>query len=378
MVKILIAVAEATLCNSLQEFLTKEGCQVLIAQGAQAQDLIRKEKPQLILLDIDLFGTKSLEVLEKIRTIDKEAVIIVVTSTQDKNVVEKIIRLGVFSCITKPVELDSVKQSLKSWVTMIESERFSDIDILVLDYDEEKIRTFLDIFSKKGYKVKSIESRSNEISDKAIPCDLLILRADILKEDTISVLSKYKDVSLRLPVAITVSPGSASDFLDKIKEFAHCRYLESTFNVYELTLIIYKIISNYQEKKKIQESKRLSDYILIVDDEPDIYEFTRTYLLKEGFKVSTVSDPRQVLGQVEILKPSVVLLDVVMPDISGLELLKKIKEISPQTQVIIMTGLKDESICREAIELGASDYLVKPFSLEQLKAMIIVASLKPR
>lgn len=261
---------------------------------------------------------------------------------------------------------------------MIEIERFGGIDILFLDYDEAKIRAILDIFSKKGYNVKSIETKNDGIGDVAASCDLLVLRADMLKDDAISVLSKYREALPGLPVVFTVKAGTAADFLERIKGYGHCQYLDSASNVYELSMIIYKIIANYREKKKIKETNKPSDYILIVDDEPDTYEFARTYLLKEGFKVFAICDPKQVLGQVEAFKPSIVLLDVVMQKISGLELLKKIKKISPQTQVIIMTGLKDETICREAVELGASDYLVKPFSLEQLKAMIIVNSLKPR
>lgn len=377
MVKVLIAAAEPSLSNNLQEFFIKEGCQALIAPGAQALDKVRLEKPQFIILDIDFFGMKWPGILEKIRQIDKEAVIIVVTSIKDKSAIEKMIRLGAFNCISKPAGLDSIKHSLKSTVTMIEVERFSGIDILFLDYDEEKIRDLLGVFSKKGYKVKSVETQSQGAAETEASCDLLILRVDILRDNAISILSKYKDASPGLPVICTVNSGTAADLFDKIKGYGHCRYLDKASNVYKLTMIIYKIIAEYQEKKKIKEGKGPSDYILIVDDDPDIYEFTRTYLLREGYKVSVLSDPKYVLEQVELLKPLIVLLDLVMPEISGLELLKKIKEISPKTKVIIMTGLKDVSICRESIELGASDYLVKPFSLEQLKAMIIVASMKP-
>jgi two-component system chemotaxis response regulator CheY len=89
-----------------------------------------------------------------------------------------------------------------------------------------------------------------------------------------------------------------------------------------------------------------------------------------------MTDPNVVLDQVRALKPSVVLLDVVMPDMDGIELLKKIKKLSPQTCVIMLTGVKDESVVREAIESGASDYIVKPFSLDQLKVTILTHTIK--
>lgn len=378
MVKVLMAVSEPSLCDNLQEFLTKEGCRVINAQKEDAVQKITSEKPQIILLDIDLFGVKGLDTLEKISGINKEAMIIAVTSYEDRRTVQKIIKLGAFSCVTKPVESDAIKQNFKSLITMLQIERFGDVDILLLDYDEEKINSILDIFSKKGYKVKSIETKGSGTVRIDASCDLLIIRADALKEEAVSVLSKYREASAGLPAVFVVNPQTAADFLDKTKEYGRSQYLSGALSTYKLTMIIYKMIANYRERKMIKQEKRLSGYILVVDDEPGICEFAQTYLRREGYKVSAVSEPGYALEKVESLKPSIVLLDIVMPDISGLELLKKIKKISPRTQVIIMTGLKDESVCREAIESGACDYLVKPFSLEQLKAMIIVNSIKFR
>lgn len=116
--------------------------------------------------------------------------------------------------------------------------------------------------------------------------------------------------------------------------------------------------------------------VLVVDDEPDVCEYTSKFLIREGFKVCSITDPEDVLDQVLALEPSIVLLDIVMPGIDGLELLKKIKRISPQVQVIMMTGVKNESICKECIESGASDYIVKPFSLDQLRATLLINSVK--
>ncbi len=122
----------------------------------------------------------------------------------------------------------------------------------------------------------------------------------------------------------------------------------------------------------MKEEKKTSDYIFIVDDEPDICEYTARFLTKGGYKVRAITNSMAVLAEVTALKPSIVFLDIVMPGVDGLELLKKIKKASHQTQVVMITGVRDEAVCRESIEAGASDYIVKPFSLDQIKASIVI------
>jgi len=378
MIKVLVVDDELDVCNSLERILTREGYQVIIAtSGMQALDKVQSERPQLILLDLRMPHMDGLETLERIRQIDKEAVITIVTAVHDAEVAEKTIKLGAINYITKPFDADMLKRSLRNWATKIESDELSRSDIIAFKYNNaEEFKVALDIFIKKGYHIKSIDNKDSELDiTQGLP-DILILRADIMGVDTIAVLSKYKAAHPQLPIMIVTGPESSAELMKRIEECGPCHCLPAYFDTSGLMLVIYKIVCGTKARGKTKEANNLSDYIFIVDDEPDICEYTARFLTKAGYKVRTITNSLEVFDEVKALKPSMVFLDIVMPGVDGLELLKKIKKFNPQIQVVMMTGITDEAVCRESIECGACDYIIKPFSLEQIKAAILVNEAK--
>ena len=106
--------------------------------------------------------------------------------------------------------------------------------------------------------------------------------------------------------------------------------------------------------------------ILIIDDEPNIRSLMVQGLSLEGFEVFSAADGNTGLEILKKNKPSLIFLDLNLPQISGLEILKQIKLISPETVVIMLSGGQDEDVAKEAIELGAYDYVTKPISLRKL------------
>jgi len=106
--------------------------------------------------------------------------------------------------------------------------------------------------------------------------------------------------------------------------------------------------------------------ILVIDDEVEMGEIVHDYLSDEGYKTFKAADAQEGIGLVKKEKPDVVLLDVIMPGMSGLDCLKQIKKLSPQTFVIMVSALQDEHIAKQAIQHGAYDYLTKPFDLSFL------------
>lgn len=377
MVKVLVVDDELDFCSSLGEALTREGYEVIVANsGFEAIEKVKAEKPQLILLDIRMPQMDGLQALERIRCIDREAVITMVTVVKDPDVQKKSMKLGAVNYITKPLDIELLKRSLQNWATQIQTKQLAGTDILALEYNEEKFKTILDLFRKKGYNIKCIENKGVEFEAEQRPPDLVMLRFDILGEEGMVLLSKYKKEYPQLPIMIALGKTPPAETVNRIKDYGACSYLPAFVNSSGLVLIAYNMISGSKEKAEIKKDTKPSEYILIVDDDSDICEYTSKYLSREGYKVCCVSDSKMALNQVEALKPSIVLLDVVMPDVDGLELLKKIKKINPRARVIMMTGLKDDSVCREVIESGASDFIVKPFSLDQLKATILINSIK--
>ena len=109
--------------------------------------------------------------------------------------------------------------------------------------------------------------------------------------------------------------------------------------------------------------------ILIVDDEPAVAEVVSLYLKKEGYGCTIAHDGRMALAKMED-RPTLVVLDINLPEVDGLSVLSTIREKYPDTGVIMLTARRQEIDRIYGLELGADDYMVKPFSPAELVARV--------
>ena len=107
--------------------------------------------------------------------------------------------------------------------------------------------------------------------------------------------------------------------------------------------------------------------LLIVDDEVGIIDEVKSFFEEEGYEVHTADTGKEGLDAVAAVKPDLLLLDMKLPDMSGLQVLKRCKDISPATKIIVNTGYVDQHLIDEAERLGRDAFLQKPFNLERLK-----------
>ena len=114
----------------------------------------------------------------------------------------------------------------------------------------------------------------------------------------------------------------------------------------------------------------LKDKILVVDDEQSMREFLEIMLKKEDYKVSLASNGEEVLKLLERDLFDLVLLDVRMPRMDGIAVLKKIKALSPETIVIMITAYASHDTAVRAMKEGAYDYMTKPFKIDEIKLII--------
>ena len=110
--------------------------------------------------------------------------------------------------------------------------------------------------------------------------------------------------------------------------------------------------------------------LLAIDDDPQSLEFVKDALTQENLEILTTTDPELGLELVLRRHPRIVLLDLVMPKIGGMELLERILEADPGTNVMLMTGHYSTEAAVEAIQKGAYDYLNKPLSVEKLRQRV--------
>lgn len=110
--------------------------------------------------------------------------------------------------------------------------------------------------------------------------------------------------------------------------------------------------------------------VLIVDDEPDFVEVISEFVRMRGFEALAAYDGPEALQKVKEERPHIVFLDIRMPGMDGLEVLRRIRQIDREVGVIMLTAVEDERTGREALLLGAFDYLVKPVDLAYLDRVL--------
>ncbi|MHB8077198.1 response regulator transcription factor [Desulfosporosinus fructosivorans] len=113
----------------------------------------------------------------------------------------------------------------------------------------------------------------------------------------------------------------------------------------------------------------MEEKIVYIDDDPAMLELVRGYLLQEGICVFTASNATDGMRLIEIQAPDLVMLDWMMPGITGLEVCKYLRR-SSSIPIIMLTGRSGESDRVSALEAGVDDYLVKPFNFLELGARI--------
>ena len=114
----------------------------------------------------------------------------------------------------------------------------------------------------------------------------------------------------------------------------------------------------------------MSARILIVDDEEIVIRSCLRILDGDEFQVESVQDGREALRKIEENPYDVMILDIMMPNIDGLEVLRRVKETHPNVDVIMITGLSQIDTAVQAMKLGAFDYISKPFEPDELKLVV--------
>jgi two-component system alkaline phosphatase synthesis response regulator PhoP len=113
----------------------------------------------------------------------------------------------------------------------------------------------------------------------------------------------------------------------------------------------------------------VKETILVVDDERNIVELAKLYLQNEGYRVEVAGDGAEALKKIEALRPALVVLDLMLPEMDGWEVCRRVRATS-STPIIMLTARDDDVDKIVGLELGADDYLTKPFNPRELVARV--------
>lgn len=128
------------------------------------------------------------------------------------------------------------------------------------------------------------------------------------------------------------------------------------------------------EEKQIDRSQL---NIMIVDDEENLGNMLVMVLRAKGYNADSCTSSTEALSKIRTMKYHIIISDIKMPEMTGIELLRRIREISSLTQVIMITGFSSLEVALECLEVGAEDFLFKPFeNLDELYSTIDLCARK--
>ena len=118
-------------------------------------------------------------------------------------------------------------------------------------------------------------------------------------------------------------------------------------------------------------AKSFKKMILAVDDNPRYLELMGVQLAEEGYRLVAVQSGEECLKAIDVEKPGLVLLDILMPDMNGLETLKRIKKIDPDIPVAMVTAVWDDEEGKRCFEAGAFEYITKPIDMNHFNTAVL-------
>jgi len=232
--------------------------------------------------------------------------------------------------------------------------------IMLVSSDTETRGILYEILTNLGYKITTVLSYRElmEALKKEKP-DYVILDPKLSDMPIELVLNKIRVIDDNIKIIIASSNKNLPEFTQDI--------LKSLREKQPETL----------PQEKLQEPQ-LKINTLVVDDEIESTESIKNYLLKKGYNVDVAFTGEEALLKIKANKPDIVLLDIRLPGMDGIIILKAIKDIDKSIVVIMTSAIEDEKVIQEALKIGADGYIVKPFNMAKLEATILSNALNKK
>ena len=205
---------------------------------------------------------------------------------------------------------------------------------------------------------------------KAMSIPVVMLTAVDSEDAKIKAVQQYSEDYLTKPLSAKVLKTKIDEILKKHK----VPPLLKDALIKEKTKKVEGINQHADKAQKLgieEKYKPAEIKILVIDDEKSNCDLVEAMLTPRGFEVYTCCNSEKAMTFFSEVKPDIVMLDLVMPKIDGMEILKEIKKLKTKTRVIVLTAVKDPLVIKDATSLGADDIVIKPFSVDQIHATLI-------
>jgi DNA-binding response OmpR family regulator len=394
--KILVVDDEEQICQNVEKILSKNNYEIVQATSAkEAMEKMAKDSFSLLISDIVMPETNGLKLLKMVKKEWPLTKAVMMTAYASTETAVKAIRLGALDYITKPFTPDELRTTVDQALigelieaaTSEEERAIIDVDI---PFDPEEVAKYTgdDYVGKLGPSDMPVVEAAPETLENY--CELGAMVCDIFKKlgntckggvktgecPQLKAKKKKAAKSKGFDAATLIGIDHPFNYEEAvaitgpeyIRNLHHEGYAYVPYE--ELKQNVARLMQAEPERPavvhEISQETQLAE-ILVIDDEVTVNNNIRKILSKKGYTVDQAFTKNEALEKIEQQAYSLVLLDLKIPDVKDLELLKDIRDRRPDTMVIIITGYASIETAVESSRMGVVDYLPKPFTPEEVR-----------
>ncbi len=394
--KIMVVDDEKQICQNVEKILSKNNYEVIHAASAkEALEKMATDSFSLLISDIVMPEMNGLELLKLVKTEWPLTKAVMMTAYASTNTAVKAIRLGALDYLTKPFTPDELRSAvdlalsgkLAETQTTEKEKEIIDIDI---PFDREEVAKYAgeDFVDKLGPSDMPVveaapETLENYCAMGNMVCNIFKKLGNTCKGGTKT--GECPQLKAKKKKAAKGKSFDAEKLIGIDHPFNYEEVVSITGPEYVLNLQhegvafmpyeeLKQSVARMMEKEpehsavvfEFPKESILTD-ILVIDDEVAVNNNIRKILAKKNFNVDQALSKNEAIEKIEDKAYALVLLDLKIPEVKGLELLKAINDRRPDTKVIIITGYASIETAIESARLGAIDYLPKPFTPDEIR-----------
>jgi two-component system, response regulator, stage 0 sporulation protein F len=243
--------------------------------------------------------------------------------------------------------------------------------ILIVD-DSPNLDGFLkEVLLRKGYAVHAVSDPANGfLLFKNQKPDLVFAGVRVRGEGGWEFVEKIRAANPDVPVAI-LGNAVAKEAEEKAAGMNCAGFIYKGLKPEDFLVRVMDICARCAPLSKGKTTGITKGRLLIVDDEAVIRDVLSRFLKKKGYDIVTASNGREAMDLIKKERPHLMLLDLRMPEMDGFEVLRRLRKVDQEIAVIVITANSDLEQARQTMEMGACDYVVKPFHLDYLETTVM-------
>ena len=393
--KIMVVDDEKQICQNVEKILSKNDYEIIHATSAkEALEKMAKDSFSLLISDIVMPEMNGLELLKLVKKEWPLTKAVMMTAYASTDTAVKAIRLGALDYVSKPFTPDELRSTVELALSgkLVEApttEKEREVIDVDIPFDKEEVAKytgdkFVDKLGPSDMPVVEAapETLQGYCAIGNMVCDIFKKLGNTCKGGTKSGECPQLKAKKKKGKAKSFDSEKliGIDYPFNYEEVASITGPEYVLNMQHegVSFIPYEELKKNVAQMMAQTSERTADVIefpkeavraeiLVIDDEVAVNNNIRKILSKKDFHVDQAVTKAEALEKIEQKAYALVVLDLKIPEVNGLELLQAIRDKRPETMVIIITGYASIETAVEASRMGAVDYLPKPFTPEEIR-----------